>query len=138
MRLVVVRGIRRNCTRRNKGSHLRFEGAPALHRHDALAGRLYCPDKMVRMSNVTPVVIAVLVAELVPAATFGFAEERVARALARLPLAMRVVLPALLVGPYVVIAATQHIFRWQWFALYAVLPVAMAWLLAQAAERKMK
>ena len=88
---------------------------------------------MVRMSNVTPVVIAVLVAELVPAAAFGFAGERVARAVAHLPLAMRVALPALLVGPYVVIAATQHIFRWQWFALYAVLPVMMAWLLAQAA-----
>ena len=103
-----------------------------MHRHDALGGRLYSPDKMVRMSNVTPVVIAVLVAELMPAAAFGFAEEPVARVVARLPLAMRVALPALLVVPYVVIAATQRIFRWQWFALYALLPVLMAWLLAQA------
>ena len=112
---------------------MRFEGAPALHRHDALAGRLSSPDKMVRMSNVTPVVIAVLVAELVPAAAFGLATDRVARAVGRLPLAFRVTLPALLVLPYTVIAATQHIFRWPWFALYATLPVAIAWLLAQAA-----
>jgi hypothetical protein len=35
------------------------------------------------MSNATPVVIAVLLAELVPAAAFGFAGERVARAVAR-------------------------------------------------------
>lgn len=85
------------------------------------------------MSNVTPVVIAVLVAELVPAAAFGFAAERVARAIERWPLVVRVALPALLVVPYVVIATTQHIFRWHWFALYAVLPVVMAWLLARAA-----
>jgi uncharacterized protein len=85
------------------------------------------------MSNATPVVIAVLLAELVPAAAFGFAGERVASAVARWPLAVRVALPALLVLPYVVIAATQHMFRWQWFAFYATLPVAMAWLLARAA-----
>jgi len=94
---------------------------------------LYCPDKIVRMSNVTPVVIAVLLAELVPAAAFGFASERVARAIARWPSAVRVALPALLVAPYVVIAATQHMFRWQWFALYAALPVVIAWLLSRAA-----
>jgi hypothetical protein len=39
----------------------------------------------------------------------------------------------LLVVPYVVIAAAQHMFRWQWFALYAGLPVVIAWLLARAA-----
>jgi membrane protease YdiL (CAAX protease family) len=88
---------------------------------------------MVRMSNVTPVVIAVLVAELVPAAAFGFAAEGVARAVGRWPLAVRVAIPALLVIPYVVIAASQHMFRWDWFMLYAALPVIMAWLLARAA-----
>jgi hypothetical protein len=73
------------------------------------------------------------VAELVPAAAFGFAGERVAQALGRLPLPVRVTLPALLVVPYVIIASSQHMFRWQWFALYAGLPVVMAWLLARAA-----
>jgi hypothetical protein len=99
----------------------------------ALAGRLYCPDKMVRMSNATPVVLAVLGSELVPAVAFGFAGERLAAAIGRLPFAARVALPALLVLPYVIIAASYHMFRWDWFALYAVLPVAMAWLLARAA-----
>jgi uncharacterized protein len=90
---------------------------------------------MVRMTNATPVVIAVLVAELVPAAAFGFASERVTQALGRLPLAVRVMLPALLVVPYVVITitASQHMFRWEWCFLYAALPVVMAWLLARAA-----
>ena len=88
---------------------------------------------MLRMSNVTPVVIAVLAAELIPAAAFGFAGERVANAVGRLPLALRVAFPALLVLPYVVITASQHMFRWQWFFLFAALPVLMAWLLARAA-----
>ncbi|HSY92452.1 MAG TPA: type II CAAX endopeptidase family protein [Candidatus Binatus sp.] len=86
------------------------------------------------MSNATPVVIAVLLAELAPAAAFGFAGERVVRAVARWPLAARIAMPALLVLPYVVIAATQHMFRWQWCAFYAMVPVAMAWLLARAAS----
>jgi uncharacterized protein len=85
------------------------------------------------MSNVTPVVIAVLLAELIPAAVFGFAAERASRVVGRWPLAVRVAVPAMLVLPYVVIAAGQHMFRWQWFALYAGLPVVMAWLLARAA-----
>jgi len=88
---------------------------------------------MVRMSNATPVAIAVLVAELLPALAFGFAADRVARVVERWPLVVRVLLPALLVAPYTVIATTQHMFRWQWFALYAALPVLIAWLLAQAA-----
>src|ERR1700689_1873347 len=85
------------------------------------------------MSNATPVVIAVLLAELVPAAAFGFAGERVVRVVARWPLAARLAMPALLVVPYVIIAATHHMFHWPWFVFYATMPVAMAWLLARAA-----
>ena len=85
------------------------------------------------MSNLTPVMIAVLGAELVPAAAFGFAGERVAETVGRWPFALRVALPALLAVPYTIIAASQHIFRWDFFVLYAVLPVVMAWLLARAA-----
>ncbi len=85
------------------------------------------------MSNATPVVIAVLIAELLPAAAFGFAAEQVATAVVRWPRAVQLALPALLVVPYIVTAATEHMFRWQWFALYTLLPVVIAWLLAQAA-----
>jgi membrane protease YdiL (CAAX protease family) len=42
-------------------------------------------------------------------------------------------LPSLLSLAYVAIAASQHIFRWEWCALYATLPVVIAWLLTQAA-----
>jgi membrane protease YdiL (CAAX protease family) len=85
------------------------------------------------MSNVTPVVIVVLVAELVPAAAFGFAAGRVTGAVRRWPAGLRLALPAVLALPYVIIAASWHQFLWQWFALYAALPVAIAWLLQQAA-----
>jgi uncharacterized protein len=84
------------------------------------------------MSNATPIVIAVLAAELVPAAAFGFAHERVAKAVGRCPFALRVGMPALLVLPYLVIATVHHMVRWPWLVLYTALPVAIAWLLARA------
>jgi uncharacterized protein len=85
------------------------------------------------MSNATPVVIAVLVAELVPVAAFAFAAERVARTLGRWPALLRTLLPALLALPYVGIASSHQMFRWEWCAVYATVPVLIAWLLAQAA-----
>jgi membrane protease YdiL (CAAX protease family) len=85
------------------------------------------------MPSPSPVEIAVLAAELAPAALFAFAAEHVARRVAAWPLAIRVALPALCVLPYAVLAVWHSMFRWQWFALYAALPVAMAWLLARAA-----
>jgi uncharacterized protein len=90
--------------------------------------------KMVLMLNATPVAIAALTADLVPAAAFGLAGERLANTISRWTLSVRLLLPAVLVAPYVVMAASKHMFRWQWFALCATLPVVMAWLLHQAAE----
>jgi len=71
--------------------------------------------------------------ELAPAVAFGCAAERLTRAVQRWPVAVRITFPALCVLPYVLVSVSQHIFRWQWFALYAGLPVAIAWLLGQAA-----
>jgi len=113
---------------------LRSKGAPALRWHGALAGWWRRPDKMVPMSSATPVVIVVLVAELLSAAAFGFAAERVAQAIGRWPSAVRLVVPALYAVPYLVIALSHHTFWWRWFAFYAAIPVLMAWLLAQAAQ----
>jgi len=88
---------------------------------------------MVGVANATPIVIAVLAAELVPAAAFAFGGERLGEAIGRWPTAVRVGLPVVLVLPYVVLAVAAHIFSWPWFALYAGLPMVMAWLLARAA-----
>ena len=92
------------------------------------------PDKIVVMTSVTPVAIAVLVVELAPAVAFGFAAERVAGVVGKWPRVLRMAAPAVLVVPYALLAVWLHILRWEWFALYAILPVAMAWLLEQAAE----
>jgi CAAX protease family protein len=85
------------------------------------------------MQNVTPVAMAALGVELVPAVVFGFAAERVARSVQRWPVPVRVGLPALFVFPYLLVACAQGIFLWKWFALYAGLPVVVAWLLDRAA-----
>lgn len=82
----------------------------------------------------TPIAIAVLLAELVPAAAFGFAPERAVKALSRWTSTTRLMVPVVFVLPYATLAASQHIFRWSWFALYAALPVVMTWLLQQAAR----
>ncbi|MGZ4819605.1 MAG: CPBP family intramembrane glutamic endopeptidase [Terriglobales bacterium] len=85
------------------------------------------------MSNVTPVVLAVLVVELMPAVAFGCAAERMARIVGQWPVVSRLAAPAVIAVPYAVLALSQHMFHWEWFALSAMLPVAMAWLMAQAA-----
>jgi uncharacterized protein len=84
------------------------------------------------MQNVTPIAIAALGLELAPAVLLGFAAERVARAVGCWPVVVRVVLPALFVAPYLMVSISQGMFRWGWFALYAALPVAIAWLLLHA------
>ncbi|MFZ0899701.1 MAG: CPBP family intramembrane glutamic endopeptidase [Candidatus Sulfotelmatobacter sp.] len=86
------------------------------------------------MQNVTPIAIGALALELAPAVLFGCAAERVARAMERWPVALRLSLPALFVLPYGMVSIAAHIFQWMWFALYAVLPVAIAWLLMRAAR----
>jgi hypothetical protein len=86
------------------------------------------------MQNVTPIAMAALGLELTPAVVFGLAAERVARAVARWPVAVRVSLPATFVAPYLMVSISTHMFRWSWFAFYAALPVAIAWLLLRASQ----
>ncbi len=86
------------------------------------------------MQSVTPAAVAALALELAPAVLFGCAAERVARAVQRWPVALRVGLPALLVVPYTIVSIGAGTFQWTWFALYLILPVAIAWLLMHAAQ----
>ena len=86
------------------------------------------------MQNVTPAAIAALVAEFSVAAGFAFTADGISRAVQRWPVVVRTIVPGLLVLPYSLVAVLQHGFLWQWFALYAGLPVWIAWLLGQAAH----
>ncbi len=89
--------------------------------------------RIAAMQNATPAVIAVFALELAPAVAFGLAEERVVRACAHWPSALRTLLPALCALPYVLVSCSRQTFSWKYCVLYAVLPVAVAWLLGQAA-----
>lgn len=55
------------------------------------------------------------------------------RVASRSPAPLRIFLPLVCALPYVVISCSQQMFSWRWCALYATLPVAIAWLLVQAA-----
>ncbi|HTZ84684.1 MAG TPA: CPBP family intramembrane glutamic endopeptidase [Candidatus Acidoferrales bacterium] len=85
------------------------------------------------MTHGTPIDIAVLAVELIPALVFAFAAERSAQAIAKWAVALRIAAPAALVVPYAILAAAHHSLRWDWLLAYTVLPVVMAWLLERAA-----
>jgi uncharacterized protein len=85
------------------------------------------------MQFVTPPAIAAFAFELAIAASFAFAAEGIARAVQRWPKELRIGFPAILVAPYLSVAIPAHIFAWGWCALYALLPVTIAWLLTRAA-----
>jgi CAAX protease family protein len=85
------------------------------------------------MQNASPADLAVLVLELAPAVLFGLAGERVGQACSRWPSSVRTALPVLCALPYVLISCSHQMFSWKWCALYVALPVAIAWLLGQAA-----
>ena len=85
------------------------------------------------MTNGTPLAVAILAIELLPALAFGLAGERPARAISRWPAAIRIAAPSLLVVPYFILAASYGMLRWEWIVFYTLLPVAMAWLMKHAA-----
>jgi uncharacterized protein len=84
------------------------------------------------MQNAGPSVVAVLALELAPAAVFAFAAERAGAAIQQWPRILRLLAPGLLALPYLLLALTHHIFRWQWLALYFLFPIVMAGLLMRA------
>jgi membrane protease YdiL (CAAX protease family) len=74
-----------------------------------------------------PVVVAALLT-LLPFLLAAFCQVSV-QAAQRLPLVIRLTLPAVLCIPYAMVAVAYGQFRWSWFALYLLLPVAISWLL---------
>ncbi len=85
------------------------------------------------MPSATPTVVAVLVFELAPAAAFAFAAERVTATISGWPRILRLLSPGLLALPYLTLTLAYHMFRWQWLAIYLLLPIIAAGLLMQAA-----
>lgn len=80
-----------------------------------------------------PILIAALLA-LAPYLSEAFFSGCLARLSQKLSFSVRMILPAALCIPYSLVAYSSGIFQWKWFALYALLPIAVAVLLWQAAS----
>ncbi|HEV2577279.1 MAG TPA: CPBP family intramembrane glutamic endopeptidase [Acidobacteriaceae bacterium] len=77
-------------------------------------------------------VIAALLA-LAPMVWAAFWKEGFARWTAKLPVGVRVVAPGLLCGVYALVTVGRGLFEWRWLAVYLLLPIAVAGVLAWAA-----
>ncbi len=71
---------------------------------------------------------------LLPFLAEAFFAGSLARLTQSLPRTVRLLGPAVLCAPYTLVAYAAGIFRWGWFALYALLPVAVSILLWQARD----
>ncbi len=69
---------------------------------------------------------------LIPLLAAAFFPQRVAGCARRLPAWAQILCPSGLSAIYVLVTCAAGQFRWGWFALYALLPAAIAWLLRQA------
>ncbi len=81
-----------------------------------------------------PAVIAALILTLAPVFAFGFAGERIAASLHRLPLWIRIALPAIFVLPYLTVNLPSGDLHPGWFLLYLLVPSGMAALETLAAR----
>lgn len=83
---------------------------------------------------VTPVSVTAALLTLVPYLAAAFFPEAVTARVRALPVGAQLALPAALSIPYLMVSLGAGIFRWEWFAVYAALPVLIAILLWQAAQ----
>jgi membrane protease YdiL (CAAX protease family) len=84
--------------------------------------------------HLTSWIVAAAVFALAPLFLFGLAGERCSTAIAQLPVAVRLLLPALFAIPYLLVCGPLHCLRLSWLLLYLILPVAVTALLALAAK----
>jgi membrane protease YdiL (CAAX protease family) len=79
--------------------------------------------------------VAIVVAAcltLLPLLSMAFFGEWIVRQSGRLPTWVRVVRPAVLCVPYVLVSVAGGMFRWTWLLVYALLPVVVAGLMVDA------
>jgi len=81
---------------------------------------------------ITPANTIAALLTLIPLLAAAFFPQRVAGCACRLPGWAQILGPSALSSIYVLVACAAGQFRWGWFALYAVLPMALAGLLWQA------
>jgi len=85
-------------------------------------------------SILQPAVILGVLLTLIPVLGAAFFPARLKALDNSLPSAARITGPALRCVPYALIAISFGIFHWGWLALYALLPVAVAFVMSQAKD----
>jgi hypothetical protein len=71
---------------------------------------------------------------LIPLLVGAFLPGKLASVTRTFPTGVRLLAPALLCTPYLLVASSSRTFHWAWLALYALLPVAVSILMWQAAQ----
>lgn len=71
---------------------------------------------------------------LIPLLVEAFLPGKLASVTRTFPTGVRLLAPALLCTPYLLVASSSRTFHWAWLALYALLPVAVSILMWQAAQ----
>ncbi len=83
---------------------------------------------------ITPANLIAALLNLIPFLAVGFFPQAIAARVRKLPAWAQIALPVLFCVAYVLVACGAGVFRFQWFALYALLPVAISALLMQAGK----
>ena len=84
------------------------------------------------MDLITPANLVAALITLVPYLAVAFFQQATAARVRALPIWAQFAAPAVLCIPYALVAWGGGVFRWGWFALYVVVPFAVAVLLWQA------
>jgi uncharacterized protein len=89
----------------------------------------------VHVQNWPRAVIVALIWSLAPLFIFGFGGERAKKLVEHLPVRVRVLLPAVLGLPYLLVTGLTSRFQWAWLGVYLVLPVVVALALFCSEQR---
>ena len=80
---------------------------------------------------ITPAIAIAALLTLIPFLTAAFFSQRLTVATETLPTSVKLLGPSVLCVPYLLVACSAGIFRWDWLAVYALLPVAVSALMLQ-------
>jgi membrane protease YdiL (CAAX protease family) len=80
----------------------------------------------------SPAIILAAILTLIPFFAAAFCPKLFSSLSQTPPTLLRLLRPAVLCVPYVLVTLSRETFSWSWFALYALLPIAVAALLHQA------
>jgi len=82
----------------------------------------------------SPAIIIAAIFTLLPFLAAAFFAKNLVGLTEKLPMAARLLGPAVLCVPYLLVACSSGTFRWGWLALYALLPVALSTLMWKASR----